>query len=193
MVRHGRNKKRRAGRIGRTKLKNRNYTRWNPNPKIGDATVKKLWNVNKTPKQNLTMMGLTLLPNEHAIAGSSASGEEGCDNNNNKPNMIELFDIPESDSLTKQKKKKQFPLTKDEQDYMVKCMTKHAIDYQAMFRDTRVNTYQHTETQLQKMGARFLLLNTDQIKVSKPIPEKIKAKMEAFRETQPEEKEPEGE
>ena len=49
-------------------------------------------------------------------------------------------------------------------------MSKHGLAYDRMFRDIKLNYMQHTETQLRKMGARFLLLSDDQRKV--PVPEK---------------------
>ena len=88
----------------------------------------------------------------------------------NAPNVIELFDIPDSDARPSYRTR--FPLDKDEEEYIAKCMSKHGDDYQAMFRDIKVNQMQHTEQQLRKLGARFLLLTAEQRRVN--VPENIK-------------------
>jgi hypothetical protein len=51
MVKHGRAKKRRAGRIGRVKLKNRSWVRFDPKPKLGDPALKQVWDPSKSQKQ----------------------------------------------------------------------------------------------------------------------------------------------
>jgi len=58
MVKHGRNKKRRSGRIGRTKLKNRNYAKFKP-PQIKCAITRAHWNPRKSAAENLKNLGLT--------------------------------------------------------------------------------------------------------------------------------------
>jgi hypothetical protein len=78
-------------------------------------------------------------------------------------NPLELFDVPDSDaptsetSLTEGRKK----------NTLVKCMAKWG-PIQSMFRDIKTNKMQHTEVQLRKMGARFLLLSPDQRRVEVP-------------------------
>jgi nucleolar protein 16 len=86
-----------------------------------------------------------------------------------KETVIQLYDIPESDSL----QKKTRPLSAQDQRYIAKCMTKYGDDYTAMFRDIKVNNMQCTETQLRKMASRFLLLDEEQRTVQ--VPEKIEA------------------
>lgn len=158
MVKHGKDKKRRAGRTGRTQLKNKNFRRWDPHPKVGDSIVKKHWDASKSPAKNLKSMGLLAKPNDiHAGSKSSVSGN---------PSLIELFDIPNSDNLNKPK---QCPLDEEDQKYIVRCMAKYGDDYEKMFKDTKnVNKMQYTENQLQKMGARFLLLSPDQRTIDLP-------------------------
>jgi hypothetical protein len=162
MVKHGQNKKRRAGRIGKTKLKNRTYHRWDPKPKFSNDAIKKNWDVSKSPAQNLASLGLVSKPNNDVhrpneqLLPSITS------------NVVELFDIPDSDEMNKTKR--EFPLPEEEQKYIAKCMTKHGKNYGKIFRDIKLNYMQHTETQLKKMGARFLLLSPDQRIVD--IPEK---------------------
>jgi len=83
--------------------------------------------------------------------------------------IVELFDIPDSDRPSRRTR---FPLDVDEEKYICKCMHKYGDDYSAMFRDIKVNTMQYTETQLRKMGARFLLLTPEQRRVE--VPDNVK-------------------
>eukprot|EP00934_Nitzschia_sp_Nitz4_P005594 Nitzschia sp. Nitz4//scaffold331_size19140//10591//13853//NITZ4_008734-RA/size19140-processed-gene-0.38-mRNA-1//-1//CDS//3329548182//5584//frame0 len=134
------------------KSENRSYNRWNPKPSFGNKTIKEHWDVNKTPAMNLAAMGLVGLPNDDIHrANDRVKSEEGT--------AIQLFDIPESDSLAK---KKRHPMSADDQKYIVKCMSKYGEDYSKMFRDIKLNNMQHTEAQLRKMGARYLLLSPDE-------------------------------
>jgi nucleolar protein 16 len=82
--------------------------------------------------------------------------------------VIELFDVPESD----RPKERQFPLDKDEEEYIARCMSRHGNDYAQMFRDIRTNKMQHTEAKLRKLGARYLLLTPEQRRVD--VPDRIK-------------------
>jgi hypothetical protein len=80
--------------------------------------------------------------------------------------VIELFDVP--DHVVEPKRKRQ-ALTEDEEAYMAKCMEKWGEDYAGMFRDIKVvNTQQHTEAKLRKLGARYILLSEDQRRVEVP-------------------------
>ena len=169
MVKHGRNKKRRAGRIGRTKLKNRTYRRWDPNPKFTDATIRKNWDPSKSPAMNLSNLGLLARPNQDIQRANDAQQLQ----TNNDVNVVELFDVPDSDELRKAKQQRRLPLKEEDQKYIARCMAKHGDNYLSMFRDTKTNFMQHTETQLRKMGSRFLLLSAEQRKVD--VPEKVKA------------------
>mmetsp|Transcript_24121 Transcript_24121/g.67964 ORF Transcript_24121/g.67964 Transcript_24121/m.67964 type:complete len:180 (+) Transcript_24121:81-620(+) len=175
MVKHGRNKKRRAGRIGKTKLKNKNFRRWNPNPKITDKTIKKLWDPSKSPAVNMANMGLVGKPNEIGLNHNN-NNSTSSDSTTTRMNVIELYDVPDSDGLGKKKKKRHLPLSESEQKYMAKCMAKYGDDYGKMFRDIKINNMQHTENQLRKMGSRFLLLDDDQLLVD--VPGKVKTLME---------------
>jgi Ribosome biogenesis protein Nop16 len=177
MVKHGRNKKRRAGRIGRTKLKNNSFRRWDPKPKIVDAVVRQHWDPSKSPSVNLANLGLLARPNDDA---KNIAPSERIHPNKNV-NIVELFDIPDSDELREQKRQRRCPLEEEDQKYIVKCLAKYGDDYGKAFRDTKVNYMQHTENQLRKMGARFLLLNAEQRVV--PVPEKVKPLLESSMST----------
>lgn len=207
MVKHGRDKKRRSGRTGRTQLKNRNFRRWNPKPKIADTTVQELWDAKKTPKQNLAHMGLAsdlnkAHPNE-ATTTSVMAGDNDNVNATTKPNMIELFDVPDSDTLNT--KTRRLPLNADEQEYILKGLTKYDSSkkkigdnnntdmmYKKMFRDRTVNPLQHTAEKLSKMGARFLLLTSGQLRVAtEDIPATLLSRMPELQEAQQQQEEDE--
>eukprot|EP00527_Entomoneis_sp_CCMP2396_P004975 CAMPEP_0198145984 /NCGR_PEP_ID=MMETSP1443-20131203/26677_1 /TAXON_ID=186043 /ORGANISM="Entomoneis sp., Strain CCMP2396" /LENGTH=121 /DNA_ID=CAMNT_0043809773 /DNA_START=186 /DNA_END=551 /DNA_ORIENTATION=+ len=108
-------------------------------------------------------MGLSALPNDLNNARKSTTPL-----NQTESTVVELFDIPESDKPSRRSK---FPLDADDEKYIAKCMTKWGDDYSRMFRDIKTNNMQHTETQLRKMGSRFLLLAASQRRL--PVPEKV--------------------
>ena len=150
--RQGKDKKRRAGRYGKTKLKSKNFKRWDPNPKICDGEVKKLWDPSKSPSANLASMGLCAKPNDlHASKKKY----------NLPTSVIELFDVPESDDL-RSKPKRVMPLGEAQQTYIAKCLEKHGENYRHMFMDIKVNDMHHTESQLRKLASRFFLLDSSQ-------------------------------
>ena len=94
MVKKARNKKRRAGRIGKVKMPNRNYRFFKP-PIYSDKTIGDNWNPRKSPKENLANLGLRSDPIskiEGSRKGKGNSTSSVC-------KAIELFDIPESDQL----------------------------------------------------------------------------------------------
>ena len=198
MVKHGKDKKRRSGRTGRTKLKNRNFRRWNPKPKITDATVQELWDTTMTPKQNLANMGLASdLNGAHPNEATTIITDDDTTANNTKPNMIELFDVPDSDALNT--KTRRLPLSEDEQAYILKALAKYESKtfdtsdalYKKIFRDVHVNPLQHTAEKLSKMGARFFLLTSGQLRVpTEDIPATILSRMPELQE-QPQEQEEE--
>lgn len=176
MVKHGRNKKRRSGRIGKTSLKNRSYAKFKP-PQIVDRVIKANWDPTKSPSVNFQNLGLLNAPNQsinpqcpdrQKALSTNIVGDEV-----NKPcKAIELYDIPDSDTLKKIKAQGRLPISVENQKYMKECFSKHGNDYKSMSRDRKVNNMQHTENVLRKLGARFLLLNESQRKVD--IPAKVR-------------------
>ena len=170
MVRHARNKKRRAGRLGKTKLKNRNYQFFKP-PQITDAVIRKSWDPKKSPKENLATLGLCSLPNAK-VNNRGINNSEESSSTNIPCKAIELYDIPDSDIIPKKTRSQvMLPVSIENQQYMVKCFEKYGDDYARMAKDIKVNNMQHTENQLRKLGARFLLLNESQLRVE--VPERI--------------------
>ena len=92
--------------------------RWDPNPKIKDKLIKKNWDVSKSPAANLEEMGLVARPNQ--LPKDDQEPEQAAAAA--KAHIIELFDVPDSDRPSRATR---FPLTKDEESYMAKCMAKH--------------------------------------------------------------------
>ena len=153
---------------------NRNYQFFKP-PQIQDPIIKSNWNPRKSPAENLKAMGLRSLPNISVNSRGRNMEEYGSTNAKSKESnkkCIELFDIPDSDIIPKKTlAQRMLPVSIDNQKYMAKCFAKHGDDYLKMSRDIKVNNMQHTENQLRKLGARFLLLSEGERRVE--IPDKI--------------------
>ena len=173
-------KKRRSGRVGRSKLKNRNYQFFKPT-RIDDDSVRAAWNPRKSPAQNMANMGLQTAVNsaidQRAAFALAAAGNVKPD----ETKAVELFDIPESDNMSsggitmlpgKNFAQIKLPVSIEDQKYISRCLKKHGDDYQAMMRDIKTNDMQHTQTKLKKMAARFYLLTEEQLRVE--IPEKVR-------------------
>lgn len=176
MVKHGKNKKRRAGRIGKTKLKNTgNFKRWDPNihKKIKNPTIREHWDPSKSFSANFAAIGLVGNPNSDMRNTNISTKLVAAKN----VSVVELFDIPDSDELGEKKRR---PMSEDDQKYIVKCMSKYGDDYGRAFRDIKINYMQHTETQLRKLGARFLLLSPEERVVN--VSEKVKKIINATEE-----------
>jgi len=168
MVKHGRNKKRRAGRIGRTKLKNRNFRFFKP-PQITDLVVKESWNPKRSAAENMAALGLST-NNTRSLSNSTTAELAAITSNK----AVELYDIPDSDNIPKSTLR-MLPVSIENQGYMVKLFAKYGSDYKKMSMDIKLNNMQHTEKQLQKIGARFLLLNENQLRSE--LPDSVKALM----------------
>jgi Ribosome biogenesis protein Nop16 len=154
-------------------FKNRTWTRYDPNPKV-DPTLKEHWDPSKTPQVNLLSLGLLANPNQKPT-DSGNELQHGTTTTSSKP-VIELFHVPDSDGICRDpnKVKSQFPLSLDEEQYMIKCLSRYGTNYTRMFRDIKINAMQHTEDKLRKLGTRFLLLSNEQRHVTTDqIPSKV--------------------
>ncbi len=92
--------------------------------------------------------------------------------NDNKNDEIQLFDVPDSDTIASIKAKNKLPVSVEDQKYIIKCFEKYGNDYAKMSRDIKVNDMQYTEHFLRKIGSRFLLMNENQRRVD--VPENIR-------------------
>ena len=132
---------------------------------------------------NLANLGLRSDMNQDVLPGRSNNVEKliakDVKDQNGDGHLIELFDIPDSDELQKQKLAKREAMKIDDQKYICTCLAKYGMNYTKMARDTRgVNYMQLTQTQLSKLGSRFLLLNPNQIQLEdNNIPDSVKVLM----------------
>ena len=145
-------------------MQNRNYAKFIP-PQIQDPVVRANWDPRKSPAHNMRKMGLQALPN----TDSKSSGRIH-PNNEEQHTKVQLFDIPESDMMNSDDVSIRInaPMSILQQQYICKCISKYGDDYSTMAKDIKVNNMQHTENQLRKIAARFILLTPEQRKVELP-------------------------
>lgn len=117
-----------------------------------------MWDSSKSPEANLRDMGLSVRPSKER------SGRQKEEKPAESKNIIELYDIPESD----EPKQRRYPLDEEDEKYIAKCMAKYGDSYTTMSRDINLNNLQHTEAKLQKLGARYLLLTPEQRRIEVP-------------------------
>lgn len=155
-------------------IQNNNYARFKP-PKFSDGIVQKNWDPRKTPTENLQNLGLQSKPNASINSRGlkpTQSSRRSSNNDNNTNNEIQLFDVPDSDTIALIKAKNKLPVSIEDQKYIIKCFEKYGNDYAKMSRDIKVNDMQYTEHFLRKIGSRFLLMNENQRRVD--VPENIR-------------------
>jgi len=125
--------------------------------------VKKSWDPKRSPAENMAKLGLRTNNEKDFLTNpGSANTVEGI-----LGKAVELYDIPDSDDIPKSTLR-MLPVSIENQEYMVKLFAKYGNDYTRMTRDMKLNNMQHTVKQLQKIGARFLLLDKSQIRVEMP-------------------------
>jgi hypothetical protein len=140
--------------------------------------LKPLWDPSLTPTVNLTKLGLVALPNQKKSTDSAATNgsivrtENGKSPVTSSSAIVELFDVPDSDGLTRRSRGvRLFPMDVDDEKYVVKCIEKYGDNYTRMFRDIKINNMQHTEEKLRKLCTRYMLLTPEQRRVV--VPEKV--------------------
>mmetsp|Transcript_5004 Transcript_5004/g.7389 ORF Transcript_5004/g.7389 Transcript_5004/m.7389 type:complete len:171 (-) Transcript_5004:1481-1993(-) len=152
MVKHGTQKKRRAGRTGKIKIKNRSFSKFKP-PIFADEKVKAVWNKTKSPTANMAALGLQSDVNKPHITASASNSKK----------VIELFDIPESGIIpAKTYSQILLPMSVNDQKYILPLLEEHGSNYKAMERDIKINKMQYTETKLSNMAQKFLSLTNEQ-------------------------------
>jgi hypothetical protein len=138
--------------------------------------MKEHWDPRKSPSVNMANLGLksnlddktSCLSTYNSLLEPSSSCK-----------AIELFDIPDSDAFPEKKSDHgRLPVSIENQKYIVPLLAKYGNNYTSMARDIKFNNMQHNENQLRKIGARFLLLNENQIRVD--IPDGVKTLMACF-------------
>lgn len=155
-----------------------------------DDVIRQHWDVSKSPSWNMAALGLRATPNNEDVdrvkkkqKDDDGDRIESSNGNGSGSNIIELYDIPDSDTLAEQsrlKKKYKYPISEEEQRYIVSIMKKYRrvadasgrddeketdeydYDYDAASRDHKLNYMHHSEGQLRKLAARYQLLDDDQ-------------------------------
>jgi hypothetical protein len=131
--------------------------------------VKESWDPKRSPAENMAKLGLRTNNEKDFLTSNKNTAEGG-----KAGTAVELFDVPDSDEIPKSTLR-MLPVSIENQDYMVKLFAKYGNDYTRMSRDMKLNNMQHTVKQLQKIGARFLLLEGNDIRVE--IPDSVKELM----------------
>jgi len=169
MVKHARTKKRRAGRIGKTTLKNRTYHKFKP-PQIRDPIIRASWDPTKSHALNLRTLGLCALPNaninsrgRHSSVTVTPSTSTTTPGDNS---FVERY------GERKEATSPYLPVSIEDQKYMVRLFEKYGVEYGRMARDIKVNDMQRTRRELEKLGEGFMGLTEGQRKVE--VPEKIR-------------------
>lgn len=128
-------------------------------PKYTMDTIRDNWDPTKSPADNLASIGLASDVNADVVGRAASASAAG----DGKGKVCEFFDIPDSDSLVDvNPKRRAQPMLENDQRYVSKLMAKHGEDYEKMARDIKTNAKQLTASRLQKMCARFKLLDDAQ-------------------------------
>ena len=132
-------------------------------PQFSMQAIKEKWNPELSARKNLANMGLAADPNQDfdRVLRSSASAQASAASSK-QINACELFDIPESDTLRGcdvNLKRRAKPMSEMDQKYIAPLLEVHGEDFVAMFRDMKRNPKQLTEPRLQKLAARYKLLD----------------------------------
>jgi hypothetical protein len=148
MVRHGTQKKRRAGKkVTRKGPKNKNLKIMNA---LTDIKVKEHWDNRKSPHENFASMGLDYDPNNLKKEGfSKEAAFEG------------FITMPVTEDVTDHNPRRR-PMSTMDQEYIVKCVRKHKTDFHKMAMDIKTNSMQLTEARLKKMFEKYSSLPDDQ-------------------------------
>jgi len=176
-IQHGRTKKRRSGRKGKVKQKNRTYKVFKP-PQYTDQVVAKNWNPYRSPSENLGRLGVLSRINYQITApvAQKLSGRKTVDPTD-KNKAIELFDVPKDGVIPKKTLRQVlFDVKVEDQKYMARLMEKYGDDYEKMFWDVKLNNMQYTEDRLRKLGRKFLNLKEEHRRVD--VPENVRQLIE---------------
>jgi hypothetical protein len=136
-------------------------------PQFTNDAVAKVWNPNKSAKQNLINIGLAHDPNKSVTHGNPCNVQENKKESSKTiavGGTCELFDIPQSDDLRANDinmRRRALPQLEVDQKYASKCLAKHGTNYKvASFVNTQycfdisaLNLFIHEDIQI---GVHFL-------------------------------------
>ena len=151
MVRHGTAKKRRRG----IKITSKSLPK-NKQIKIRNAIVhegvRKLYDSKKTPTENLTLFGLTADVNKIKCSSqeSTEDGQISC------PAFMGYAEtLEEGKDVYYDKNSKRKFLTEFQIQYIKRNIDAHGDNYEAMFRDIKVNDKQYTAQKLESLCLKY--------------------------------------
>lgn len=142
MVRHGTQKKRRAGfKVTRKAPKHRSVKIANS---VTNAEIKKIYDKNKTPSANLESFGLV------ADVNNLKGKEDSAIPKKSHAAFVGYGQVVQSDNFSDQNPKRR-KISDVDMEYATANMRKHGEDYKAMERDIRTNNRQLTAKQIEKL------------------------------------------
>ena len=152
MVRHGTQKKRRAGfKVTRKPPKHRTERVANS---VTNVAVKKIYDKNKTPSENLAAFGLASDVNN--LKGSADSAIPLTKH----AAFVGFGQVMEGEACP-DKNPKRKRISEVDSDYAAANIAKHGDDYKAMERDIKVNVRQSTARQMEKLCVLYLEEKSD--------------------------------
>ena len=155
MVRHGKQKKLRAGRktrgSGGTNTKKVVHRVKKVTNAILDPNVKKFWDKSKSPVENLQSFGLTAQANEKPKKAKNAL-----------VGYANLMDSMVSGDIKDINPKRRI-MSEEDQRYAVKLLDKYGDNWQKMQRDIKLNDRQLSAAQCMKLVNLFHTLQDDQM------------------------------
>lgn len=141
MVKHGTQKKRRAGfKISRKAPKHRNVKIANS---VANVEIKKLYDKNKTPAANLAAFGLT------ADVNNLKGKEDSALPPKKHAAFVGYGQVMESSTFEKNPRRKK--ISDFDAEYAALNMKKHNDDWKAMEKDIKTNHRQYTAKQMAKI------------------------------------------
>jgi hypothetical protein len=153
MVRHATQKKRRSGgKVTRRAPKHRAVKIANS---VANVEIKKIYNKDKTPSQNLASFGLA------ADVNNLKGSEDSAIPLKKHAAFIGYGQVMESDNFA-DKNPKRKKISEFDMNYAAANIKKHKDNYKAMERDIKLNTRQLTEKQMEKMCKLYLEETSEQ-------------------------------
>ncbi|GMI17870.1 hypothetical protein TrLO_g1367 [Triparma laevis f. longispina] len=154
MVKHGRAKKgRSSSRHNKAMSGSYSVAKYkNPKGLFSDSEVKATWDPKMSARKNLSKLGLAGSANDDIKRPSQQAfiTTEALD-------PVELYDVPSDGRVRASKKHSDIllPMSVSKQEYIVKCVMKHGLNFKKMQMDVKTNEEQETERQLEKMWEKF--------------------------------------
>lgn len=142
MVKHGTQKKRRAGfKVTRKAPKHRSVKIANS---VANPDIKKLYDKNKTPSENLTAFGLV------ADVNNLKGKEDSALPLKKNAAFVGYGQVVDSNNFS-DKNPRRKKISEFDMEYAALNIKKHGEDYKAMERDIKTNNRQMTARQLEKL------------------------------------------